>query len=69
MALRGKKQKPKTLRGRSKPSKPSNPRGTPQQKPKGQYMTKKPVATWAIDSKMNRDNYPHSKAMKRKGYG
>jgi hypothetical protein len=26
MALRGKKQKPKTLRGRSKPSKPSNPR-------------------------------------------
>lgn len=64
MALRGKKK--------NKPTKPTRPTGTPQQprqKPKGQYMTKKPVSTWAIDSKMNRDNYPHSKAMKRKGYG
>lgn len=66
MAIRGNKQKPKALRERSKPSKP---RGTPQKKTKGQYMTKKPVATWAIDSKMNRDNYPHSKAMQRRGYG
>lgn len=52
-----------------KPTKPTKPTGIPNQKPKGRYMTKKPVATWAIDSKMNRDNYPHSKAMKRKGYG